>query len=67
MKTREVILVTCPQCQTRYDAPITPIISVGSDPALKQAFLRGELNISQCPQCGFTSELNIPLLYHDSA
>lgn len=67
MKTREVILVTCPQCQTRYDALIAPIISVGSDPVLKQAFLRGELNISQCPQCGFTSELNVPLLYHDSA
>jgi hypothetical protein len=67
MNTREVILVTCPQCQARYNTPITPIISVGSDPTLKQAFLRGELNISQCPQCGFTNELNIPVLYHDSA
>ena len=67
MKLQEATFVTCPQCRTRYSTPIVPVISVSHEPALKQAFLRGELNISQCPQCGFAAELNTPLLYHDHA
>jgi hypothetical protein len=27
--------------------------------------LQGRLNVGQCPQCGFASPLEIPLLYHD--
>ena len=65
MTTQEVIPVICPKCQTRYNAPIISIINVDQDPNLKSAFLQGRLNIGQCPQCGFASPLQAPLLYHD--
>lgn len=32
---------------------------------MKSAFLRGRLNLIQCPQCGFTHALNVPILYYD--
>ena len=64
--TQEITFAACPQCQTGYEAPITPIIDVSAEPALKLAFLRGELNVGQCPQCGFTAELTAPVFYHDS-
>jgi hypothetical protein len=65
MTTQEVIPVICPKCQARYNAPIISIINVNQDPNLKGAFLQGRLNVGQCPQCGFASPLEIPLLYHD--
>ncbi len=65
MTTQEVMPVICPKCQARYNAPVTSIINADQDPNLKSAFLQGRLNIGQCPQCRFTSPLEVPLLYHD--
>jgi hypothetical protein len=66
MKVQEVTPVVCPQCQFKYNAPITSIIDVSQNPTLKDAFFRGEINNGTCPQCSFSGPLNIPLLYHDS-
>ena len=65
MSTQEITFTACPQCQNGYEASLTSIINVGENPDLKLAFLRGELNIGQCPHCGFSSELNAPVFYHD--
>ena len=64
MATQQVVPVACPNCNTRFNAPIQTIIN-GQDPAQKNAFLQGAFNITQCPQCGFTSPLGVPLLYYD--
>ena len=64
MATQQVVPVTCPNCQTPFTAPIYSIID-GQDPMLKSALLQGRLNVTQCPQCGFTDMLNAPLLYYD--
>lgn len=64
MATQQVVPVTCPNCQTRFHAPIENIID-GQNPALKNAFLQGRLNVTQCPQCGLVSPLGVPLLYYD--
>lgn len=32
---------------------------------MKEAFLQGQLNLIQCPQCGFTGAASVPLLYYD--
>jgi hypothetical protein len=37
----------------------------GQDPAQKNAFLQGVFNVAQCPKCGFTSPLDVPLFYYD--
>jgi hypothetical protein len=64
MATQQVTPVTCPNCKAQFTAPIQNIID-GQDPALKSAFLQGRLNVVQCPQCGFTDALNVPMLYYD--
>ena len=64
MATQQVVPVSCPNCKTRFTAPIETIIN-GQDPALKSAFLQGRLNVTQCPQCGLVSPLGVPLLYYD--
>lgn len=66
MNTQEITPVICPQCQGRYNAPVTPIIDVSQNPALKESFLRGELNLGQCPQCSTKHIVDIPVMYHDS-
>ena len=65
MKIEEITLITCPQCRSQYNTTITPIIDVSDEPALKTAFLTGNLNTGQCPTCGFSGELELPLIYHD--
>lgn len=67
MNTQEVGPVVCPQCRLRYNAPIVSLIDVSHDPDLKEAFLRGQVNAGQCPQCNTVHLYAIPLLYHDSA
>jgi len=64
MATQQVAPIACPNCNTRFNAPIQTTIN-GQDPAQKNAFLQGVFNITQCPQCGFTSPLGVPLLYYD--
>jgi hypothetical protein len=64
MATQQVVPVACPNCNTQFNAPIQTIIN-GQDPAQKNAFLQGAFNVTQCPQCGFTSPLGVPLLYYD--
>ena len=64
MATQQVVPVACPNCSTQFNAPIQTIIN-GQNPAQKDAFLQGVFNITQCPQCGFTSPLGVPLLYYD--
>jgi len=64
MATQQVAPIACPNCNTRFNASIQTTIN-GQDPAEKNAFLQGAFNITQCPQCGFTSPLGVPLLYYD--
>ncbi len=64
MATQQVVPVTCPACQAQFSAPVQSIVS-GQDPALKSAFLQKQLNVVQCPQCGFADVLDVPVLYYD--
>jgi hypothetical protein len=64
MATRQVVTVACSNCRTQFTAPIETLIN-GQDMALKQAFLQGRINVTQCPQCGLVSPLGAPLLYYD--
>lgn len=66
MNSQQTIATTCPQCGMQHTAPATPIIDVSQNPALKQTFLQGQLNVGQCPQCGAVYPLNTTMLYHDA-
>jgi hypothetical protein len=47
--------------------PIQSIIDVGQQPKLKNALLRGQLNVMTCPACKASGIVGTPLLYHDPA
>ncbi len=66
MATQQVVPAICPQCGTQYTAPAISLIEATNDPVLKQAFLQGQLNVAQCPNCGTVHPLNVPILYHDA-
>ncbi len=64
MATQQIVPVTCPNCQAQFTAPLQSIVD-GQDPFLKATLLQGRLNVIECPQCGFTGALNVPMLYYD--
>jgi len=59
--------VNCPQCQQSFMMSIQSIIDVGQQPKLKDALLRGEINVMTCPACKARGIVGTPLLYHDPA
>lgn len=57
--------ITCPRCQTPFNADIHQVIDAGQNPQLKYELLNGTLNIFTCPNCGTSGQMATPLLYHD--
>ena len=64
MPTQQVVPALCPNCNAKFTAPVNNIID-GQDVAMKAAFLQGQINLVQCPQCGINISPSIPLLYYD--
>ena len=64
MATQQVVPIACPNCRAQFTAPLQSIID-GQDPYLKAALLQGRLNVIQCPQCGYTGALEVPMFYYD--
>ncbi|MCO5190598.1 MAG: CpXC domain-containing protein [Anaerolineae bacterium] len=59
--------LTCPQCSTPITAQIIQVINVDRYPQLKNMLLSGQLNVAQCPTCGWAGQVGTPLVYHESA
>ena len=57
--------VSCPVCGITFRTPVEQIIDVRVDPESKQRVLSGNVNVTQCPACGWVGSLDIPFLYHD--
>ncbi|NOZ50454.1 MAG: hypothetical protein GXP37_10465 [Chloroflexi bacterium] len=62
----QTISLQCPHCGHTYQTPLVTIIDVQSTPELKQYFLSGQLNASQCSNCHKINTLATPILYHDA-
>jgi hypothetical protein len=65
MTTRQVVPALCPHCGSRFMASLDNILDVGSDPSAKVRLLQGQVNVTQCPQCGQQAAMKAPLFYHD--
>ena len=65
MSTPSKTQVQCPVCQRPFLADLQQILDVGSEPAVKNKLLSGQLNLAICPQCGNGGMLNTPLVFHD--
>ena len=59
--------LTCPQCRTPFATSVIQVIDVDQYPQLKEMLLAGQLNVAQCPACGWAGQVGTPLVYHDSA
>ncbi len=65
MPMQKVAVLTCPNCQTRFQTPIIQVLDVRVNPNVKGLLLQGAVNIAACPQCGYAAALSIPFIYHD--
>lgn len=61
------VTVNCPHCGTAAPVRLDQVIDVGTDPAKKQQFLRGQVNVLACPRCSNRTLIAAPLVYHDPA
>lgn len=59
--------VRCSNCGQPIQAQIHNVIDTSKTPQLKMQLLSGQLNVADCPTCGASSALHVPLLYHDPA
>ena len=59
--------IQCPNCGAPVQAAVQNVIDVSRNPALKNALLSGQLNSVTCSNCGVTSTVAAPLLYHDAS
>jgi hypothetical protein len=57
--------IACPNCRHPINAVLENLIDVGQDPEAKVRLLTGRTNTVQCPNCGVTSTVAAPMLYHD--
>jgi hypothetical protein len=57
---------SCPRCRQPVIADITQLFDTNQDPTAKQKLLSGSFNMIQCQSCGYTGNLNSPIVYHDS-
>ncbi len=57
--------VPCPNCRQPVMAEVEQLFDVGVDPQAKQRLLNGTVNVIRCPNCGYQSQLAMPVIYHD--
>jgi len=56
----------CPRCRQPIMAEINQLLDVSSDPQVKQLLLSGQINLAQCPACGYQGMIPTPIVYHDA-
>ena len=59
--------VPCPNCKQTIVADINQLFDVNLDPQAKDQLLSGQVNVVNCPHCGFQGSLTTPMVYHDGS
>lgn len=57
---------TCPRCRQPIMAEINQLLDNTADPQIKQLLLSGQINLAQCPACGYQGMIPTPIVYHDA-
>ncbi len=58
--------IACPRCRQPILAEVEQLLDVTADPSAKKRLLSGQVNMAQCPYCGFSGRLATPIVYHDA-
>jgi hypothetical protein len=61
-----VLSVNCPNCRNTLTADVQQLFDVNQEPDSKQVLLSGNFNQINCPHCGFSGQIPLPIVYHDS-
>jgi hypothetical protein len=59
--------INCPQCRQPIAADVQQVFNLSEDPSAKSRLLSGQVNVAQCPHCGFNGALSTPVVYHDAS
>ena len=62
-----VTQINCPQCRQPISADVQQVFDLSADPAAKNRLLSGQVNVAQCPSCGYNGALSTPVVYHDAS
>jgi DNA-directed RNA polymerase subunit RPC12/RpoP len=57
--------IECPKCNTKVNITLLSSLNILIDPESKEALLKGEINLFQCPACDHKAYVAIPFIYHD--
>ena len=57
--------ISCPSCGVQQEVELYEAVNVVTDPQLKDALMQNWLNRVECPDCGTTFRVDMPLLYSD--
>ncbi len=58
--------ISCPNCRQMITAQVEQLFDLNADPEAKQRLLSGQVNVAQCPYCGYQGPLATPIVYHDA-
>lgn len=58
--------ITCPSCGTHFATQVYNIVDAQRTPELKQMLLAGALNVASCQNCGMSTQLAVPIAFHDA-
>lgn len=67
MPSSEETTIPCPQCQQPVTLTLWHLLDLGREPELRRRFLRGEINVLRCGNCGANGMLDQSLVIHDPA
>ena len=59
------IQTSCPRCKTPVVADVEQLFDLNVDPQAKERLLGGQVNILNCPNCGYNGMVGSPIVYHD--
>ncbi len=59
------IQTSCPRCKAPVAADVEQLFDLNVDPQAKDKLLSGQLNVVNCPTCGYNGMLSTPVVYHD--
>jgi hypothetical protein len=57
--------ISCPSCGLQQQVDLYEAVNVSTDPQLRDALMQNQLNRVECPDCGSTFRVDMPLLYSD--
>ena len=67
MSQQQPYSIQCPKCREEQQVLLYDAINVQTEPALREALMKNQLNAVVCRGCAFSFRVDKPLLYHDPA